>query len=81
MRYATAALVGLVGGLVLALAFVAVEFAFATDRLQSVMTCVDYVCAGAVQVGSIRAVLIGFAVGFVVAFTWFLRRRRGLMAR
>jgi hypothetical protein len=81
MRYATAGLVGLVGGLLSALSCVAVESAFATARLQSAMTCVDYVCVGAVQVGSIWTVLIGFAVGFVVAFTWFLRRRRGLMAR
>jgi len=80
MRYAAAALVGVVAGLLLAIAFVLVEFAFATARLQSATTCVDYVCSGAVQFGSIWAVLIGFAVGFVVAFTWFLRRRRGLLA-
>ena len=81
MRYATAGLVGLVGGLLSALSCVAVESAFATARLQSATTCIDYVCAGAVQVGSIWTVLIGFAVGFVVAFTWFLRRRRGPMTR
>jgi hypothetical protein len=81
MRYATAALVGLVAGLLLAIAFVVVEFVFATARLPSATTCIDYVCSGAVQFGSIWAVLIGFAVGFLVAFTWFLRRHRGLMPR
>jgi hypothetical protein len=78
VRYLKATLVGLFAGLVFAIAITTVEFLLAARRLQAATTCADYICSDAVLVTSGWEVLIAFVVGFVAAFTWFLRRRRAI---
>jgi hypothetical protein len=83
MRYLKPALVGLVGGLLLAITVAAVEFLIASQRrAASMMKCRDgastsmvAVCDGAVQFGDVRYLGIAFVVGFAVAFILFRRRQ------
>jgi hypothetical protein len=88
MRYLKPALVGLVGGLLLAITVAAVEFLISSQRLAaSMMECRDTastskvaVCDGAVQFGDVRYFGIAFLVGFAVAFISFRRRQDGRVA-
>ena len=81
MRYLKLALVGLVGGLLLAAVVLTVEFIHAERVAASqIANCVDvtagggFVCSSAVQVGELIEVLIAFALGFAAAIIWFRRR-------
>lgn len=80
MRYLKPALVGLVGGLLLAAAVLTVEFIHAGRVVASQMTnCFDVnagagVCGGAEQFGGVE-VPIAFALGFAATFIWFRRRQ------
>jgi hypothetical protein len=79
MRYLKPALVGLVGGLLLAGAVLTVEFIHAERVVASqIANCVDMtagggVCSGSAQVGGLEAP-IAFALGFAAATIWFRRR-------
>jgi hypothetical protein len=81
MRYLKLALVGLVGGLLLAAAVLTVEFIRAEGVAASqIANCVDvtegrgFVCSSAVQVGGVIELLTAFTLGFVAAIIWFRRR-------
>ena len=84
MHYLKPALVGVVGGLLLAAAVSTVEFIHAQRVVATQMTnCVDVtagagVCSGSAQVGGVE-VPIAFALGFAATAIWFRRRqqRRG----
>lgn len=79
MRYLKAALVGLVGGFLLAAAVIAVEIVHAERTVSSQMaSCVDNVCDGYAQVGGVE-LPVAFTIGFAAAFAWFLRRQRHLV--
>lgn len=75
MRSVNTALVGLIGGLTLAVAVTAVEFIIAQRKLVESIRCVDFQCYGAVQLGGVREVGTAFLVGFGAAIWLFLRRR------
>jgi len=84
MRYLKPALVGLVGGLLLAITVAVVEFLIGSQRLAgSMMECRDAAstsmvaaCDGAEQFGDVRYLGIAFVVGFAVAFIWSRRRQQ-----
>lgn len=86
MRRLKAALVGLVGGLLLAAAVLTVEFIHAQRVAASqIANCLDVtvgggVCSSAVQVGGVVEVLIAFALGFAAAIIWFRRRQQRRVA-
>lgn len=81
MRYLKPALVGLVGGFLLAAVVLTVEVIHAQRVVASQMTnCFDVtagggVCAGYAQAGGIE-IAITFAVGFAAAIIWFRRRQQ-----
>jgi hypothetical protein len=83
VRYLKPALVGLVGGLLLAAAVLTVEFIHAQGVVTSqIRNCFDMtmaagagVCSGAVQVGGVE-VAIAFALGFAATIIWFRRRQQ-----
>jgi len=86
MRYLKLALVGLVGGLLLAVAVLTVEVIHA-ERVAASQTasCVastvgGSVCSSAVQAGGVVEVLIAFALGFAAAVIWFRRRQHRRIA-
>ena len=84
MRYLKPALVGLVGGLLLAIMVMAVDFLISLQRLAVSTQCagaVATVCLGAVQFGDVRYLGIAFLVGFAVATIWFRRRQQRLSPR
>jgi hypothetical protein len=88
MPYLKPPLVGLLGGLLLAITVGAVEFLIASQRLAaSMMECRGAAstsmvagCDGAVQFGDVRYLGIAFLVGFAVAFISFRRRQRRRVA-
>jgi hypothetical protein len=83
MRYSRPALVGLLGGFLLAIAVFAVDFLISMLRLAASAQCVGEVaaaCDGAVQFGDVRYLGIAFLVGFAVAFISFRRRQRRRVA-
>jgi hypothetical protein len=87
MRHLKLALVGLVGGLLLAAAVLTVEFIHAERVAASqIANCVNvtagggFVCSSAVQVGGVIEVLIAFALGFAAAIMWFRRRQERRVA-
>jgi hypothetical protein len=76
VRYLKAALIGLLGGVLVATAVLAVEVVHAQTSVAIQMAnCLDNVCDGWAQVGGVE-VPVAFALGFAAAFAWFLRRRR-----
>jgi hypothetical protein len=81
MRYLKPALVGLVGGVLLAAAVLTVEFIHAQRVVASqIANCFDVnagggVCSGAAQAGGVE-VPIAFALGFAATITWFRRRQQ-----
>ena len=85
MRYLKPALVGLVGGLLLAAAVITVEFIHAQRVVASQITnCFDGtagggVCSGSAQVGGVE-VPIAFALGFAATIIWFRRRQQRRLA-
>jgi hypothetical protein len=81
MRYLKPALVGLVGGLLLTVAVLTVEFIHSQIVVASQITnCIDvaagggFVCSGGAQFGGVE-VPIAFALGFAAAIFWFRRRQ------
>jgi hypothetical protein len=87
MRYLKPALVGLLGGFLLAIIVAAVDFLIAWPRLAASMQCGDAastamvaVCDGAVQFGDVRYLGIAFLAGFAVAFISFRRRQQRRVA-
>ena len=81
MRSLKPALVGLVGGLLLAGLVLTVEFIHA-ERVVASQTanCADMtagggVCSGSAQVGGVE-VPMAFALGFAAAIIWFRRRQQ-----
>ena len=79
-HYLKAALVGLVGGFLLASAVLTVEIIHAQRVVASQMAnCADsgvaYVCDGAAQLGGVVELSVAFALGFAAVFAWHLRRR------
>jgi hypothetical protein len=85
MRYLKPALVGLVGGLLLAAAVLTVEFIHARRVVASQLAnCVDVtagggVCSGSAQIGGVE-VPTAFALGFAAAIIWFRRRQQRRVA-
>jgi hypothetical protein len=85
MRYLKPALVGVLGGLLLAAAVLTVEFTHAQRVVASqIANCVDMtaggdVCSGSAQVGGVE-VPIAFALGFAAAIIWFRRRQQRRVA-
>ena len=85
MRFLKPALVGLVGGLLLAAAVLAVEFIHAQSVVASqIANCFDVnagggVCSAGVQVGGVE-VPIAFGLGFAATIIWFRRRRQRRVA-
>jgi hypothetical protein len=85
MGYLKPALVGLVGGLLLAAAVSTVEFIHAQRVVASqTANCFDVtagggVCSGAAQFGGVE-VPIAFALGFAATIIWFRRRQKRLVA-
>ena len=80
MRYLKPALVGLVGGFLLAGAVLTVESIHAQRIVASqIANCVDVTaggaaCSGSAQFGGVE-VPIAFALGFATAIIWFRRRQ------
>jgi hypothetical protein len=79
IHYLKAALVGLVGGFLLAAAVLTVEIIHSVAS--EMANCADsgqiaYVCDGAAQLGGVLELSVAFALGFAGAFAWHLRRRR-----
>jgi len=89
VRYLKAALVGLVGGLLLAASVLTVEIIHAQRVVASQMAnCADdgsrqiaYVCGGAVQLGGVVELSVAFALGFAAVFAWYLRRSHPVTGR
>ena len=85
MRYLKPALVGLVGGLLLAGPLLTLEFIHAQRAVASqIANCADMtegggVCSGSAQVGGVE-VPVAFALGFAVAIIWFRRRQQRRVA-
>lgn len=79
-HYLKAALLGLVGGFLLAAAVLTVEIIYSLRVVASQMAnCGNdggYVCGGAAQVGGVVELSIAFAIGFGAVFAWHLRRHR-----
>jgi hypothetical protein len=80
MRYLKATVVGLLAGVAVTIAIAAAEWLLAQRRLAASMQCDDGMCDGVVQVGDVSYLGIAFLVGFAIAFAWFLRRRRSVIA-
>ena len=85
MRYLKPALVGLVGGMLLAAAVLTVELIHAQRVVASQMAnCVDMtagggICSGYSQVGGVE-LPVAFALGFAAAIVWFRRRQQRRVA-
>jgi hypothetical protein len=85
MRYLKAALVGLVGGVLIMTAVFAVDAAWAKRSISVQMAACEAeavrngggggVCTGAAQFGG-NKMPVAFVLGFVAAFTWSMRARR-----
>ena len=79
------ALIGLVGGVLLAAAVLAVEFIRSASVVASqIANCVDptaggFVCDGVAQFGGVE-VPIAFALGFAAAIIWVRRRQQRRVA-
>ena len=84
MRYLKPVLVGLLGGFLLAIMVMAVDFLISLQRLAASTQCAGagaFVCDGAVQFGTVRYLGIAFLVGFAVALLWSRRRQQRLSPR
>jgi hypothetical protein len=78
-HYLKAALVGLVGGFLLAAAVLTVEIIHAHIVVASqTANCADYVCGGSARVGGVVELSVAFALGFAAVFAWHLRRRHSV---
>jgi hypothetical protein len=82
--YLKGALIGLVGGVLLTVAVLAIEVAHAGRSVSAQMPeChtnalsdrTDFVCDSAMQVGGLE-LPVAFVVGFAAAIVWSTRRRR-----
>jgi hypothetical protein len=62
--------------LTLGFVVLSVEFAMAQRRVADSFHCVDFMCAGDVQIGGVREIGVAFLLGFAGAFWLFLRGRR-----
>jgi hypothetical protein len=82
VHYLKAALVGLVGGVLLTAAILSVEVVYGDSVMAALMAnCADVVCDGYAQVGDLKPLAVPFGIGFAAAFIWFRRRQRRLVAK
>jgi hypothetical protein len=91
MRYAKAALIGLLSGVLLTAAVLAVGLAYAERVTAKQMARCEAaeaasnpagggMCDAAVQFGHVRYLGLTFIVGFAGSFAWYLRRQRRVVA-